>query len=150
MYALLDCNAIQLGDSPTFRRNISPPSSGSRNTPASPSFLFSLLFDPEYAGHMFLRNVELSPKLRGVPTQRTTLHCHGCGNLKSYIRSVSIIVRKHLCNTKHDDKVTCYIYGDCQLSLHAIPGVVAITAAPNSSSAETTLATGTKHCLLYQ
>jgi hypothetical protein len=32
--SLRDCNAMQLGESSTFRRNISSPSSGSKNRPS--------------------------------------------------------------------------------------------------------------------
>jgi hypothetical protein len=66
-YYLLGYNAAQSVEShPTFRRNISPPSSGSKNTPgkkpawkqvARTARLARLvLFDPE-GGDMFLRNV---------------------------------------------------------------------------------------------
>jgi hypothetical protein len=77
-YCLLGYNAVQSVEShPTFRRNISPPSSGSKNklskkpawkqaastarvllaTSFHAGFLLGLFFDPEDGGDMFLRNV---------------------------------------------------------------------------------------------
>jgi hypothetical protein len=57
-------NDVYFGDSPTFRRNISPPPSRSKNKPnslpASTGFRFGLLFSSEDVGDMFLRNVVLS------------------------------------------------------------------------------------------
>jgi hypothetical protein len=50
----------------TFRRNMSPPSSESKNKPSRnlqscyllhAGFLLGLFFDPEDAGDMFLRNI---------------------------------------------------------------------------------------------
>jgi hypothetical protein len=48
---------------PTFRKNISPPSLGSKNNPSSAFYLFhagfllGLFFDPEDVGDMLLLNV---------------------------------------------------------------------------------------------
>jgi hypothetical protein len=63
-YGLLDCNAVQFGECPMFRRNILRSSSGSKRCklpPASAEFLLPLLLDSEDAGDMFLRNVGLYP-----------------------------------------------------------------------------------------
>jgi hypothetical protein len=43
--------------SPTFRRSISPPSSGSACYLLQEGFLLDLFFNPEDEGYMFLRNV---------------------------------------------------------------------------------------------
>jgi hypothetical protein len=58
---------MKLRARPTFRRNISPPTSGSKSKPskltlppASTGFLLGLLFDPEDGGDMFPLNVGLS------------------------------------------------------------------------------------------
>jgi hypothetical protein len=49
---------VYFGDSLTFWRNISPPSSGSklRMLPISVGFLLGFLFDPEDGNNMFFRN----------------------------------------------------------------------------------------------
>jgi hypothetical protein len=79
---------MQFGDSPTFRKNMSPPSSGSKSkpsrrrqqaegyvmklslTPASAGFFFGVLFDSEYRGNMFLRNLEASSKYMALYPRR--------------------------------------------------------------------------------
>jgi hypothetical protein len=55
-HGLLGCNAVKFGENPTFRRNILPPTSGSKNDPSNKPTVagdlssLSLLFDPEYGG----------------------------------------------------------------------------------------------------
>jgi hypothetical protein len=70
---------MQFEDIPAFRRNISPPSSGSKGKPSSVShwfssgFLFGLLFDTEDGGYMFVRNVGLPPAYTALQPQKTVL-----------------------------------------------------------------------------
>jgi hypothetical protein len=60
-FYLLGYNAVYTVEyQPTFRKNMSPPSSGSKNRPRTcfhAGFLLSLFFDPRDGGEMFLRNV---------------------------------------------------------------------------------------------
>lgn len=67
-YGLLGCNTMQLRDSPTSQRNVSPPSSESKsipyNKPAeadSKQGLLGLLFNPDDGSNTLLRNIRLSP-----------------------------------------------------------------------------------------
>jgi hypothetical protein len=63
---------VYIGDRPTFRRNISPPSSGQKcklSTKAEAGgSLLDLLFDPEEGGDIFLRNVGISMNYTAVKT----------------------------------------------------------------------------------
>jgi hypothetical protein len=62
------------GKIPTFQRNMSPPSSESKNKPSLPpvsGFLLRLLFDPEEGRDIFLRNVELSPNYTASQPRRS-------------------------------------------------------------------------------
>jgi hypothetical protein len=93
-YGLLGYNAVYYREIPTFQRSISPASSGSKSKPnnkpcktgsvcrlllAGP--LLTLLFDPEDAGDMFLRN--FWPFFR-TTFQKTVLSIsHLCMNPKS-------------------------------------------------------------------
>jgi hypothetical protein len=72
---LLGCNAVWFGESPTFRKNISPHLQGQRvsqarnyENPAASSDFF-LIFDPEDGGGMFLRNFWAVSEVYGVTTQ---------------------------------------------------------------------------------
>jgi hypothetical protein len=65
-FYLLGCNTVEsIGSQLTFQRNMSPPSSQSKNTPSKSSdyyllhagFLLGLFFNPEDGGDMFLQNV---------------------------------------------------------------------------------------------
>jgi hypothetical protein len=53
---------MQFGESIMFRRNMSPPSSGSKLSllPASASFFLGLLFDPERGDDIALLNLGFS------------------------------------------------------------------------------------------
>jgi hypothetical protein len=59
-----DITLSSVESQPTFRKNISPSSSGSKNKPSKKlatcfhaGFLLALFFDPEDGSDMFLRNV---------------------------------------------------------------------------------------------
>jgi hypothetical protein len=93
---------------PTFRRNLSPPTSRWENKPEtkveaggkySPiSFLLGLFFNLEDGGDMFLRNVVDFQRTtrRYISEDTRTLHNHRCDNLKSYnLFSVSKSTRNH-------------------------------------------------------
>jgi hypothetical protein len=63
-YHLLAYNAVNSAEcQPTIRRNVLPPSSGSKKSvkaggmKRSAGFLLGLFLDPEDGGNMFLRNV---------------------------------------------------------------------------------------------
>jgi hypothetical protein len=71
----------------TFRRNISPPSSGSKNkrnkvsvTSFHACFLIGTLFDPEDGW----KSVDFQRTTRRYIPENRTLHNHLCENLKSY------------------------------------------------------------------
>jgi hypothetical protein len=67
-------NAVEFGDSQTFRRNISPPSSERKNKPskkpASAGFLLGLVFTPEGGSDMVSRNVGLLPNCTALQAGR--------------------------------------------------------------------------------
>jgi hypothetical protein len=75
-YGLLVSNAVKFGENQAFRRNIWPPSSGSKqetNTylpPAYVNFLLHLLLDLENGSDMFLRNAGLSAKYKELQPRR--------------------------------------------------------------------------------
>jgi hypothetical protein len=97
---LIGCKAVYLVDSPTFRRNISPASSGSKCkpskklrevlslSPVSAAFLLGLHFDIEDGSDMHTRNVGVSPKTWHHNPQDRILHIHGRENLSSKNRSL--------------------------------------------------------------
>jgi hypothetical protein len=60
LLGFLGYNALQtLGSQQTLRRNMSPPSSGSKNNPSRvAAFLLGLFFKPEDGGYVFLGNVD--------------------------------------------------------------------------------------------
>lgn len=84
-YDLLAWIDVQFGDSPIFRRKISPPSSKSkckrkqetnrsrsqniRKYPTYGCFLFGLFFKPADGGHILFRNDGRSPKYTAYITE---------------------------------------------------------------------------------
>jgi hypothetical protein len=75
-WALITCNS----ECPTFQRNVSPTSSGSKNNPSkklaetgcklsSAGFLIGLLFDHEDRGIVFLHNGEMTPNYAAYNTE---------------------------------------------------------------------------------
>jgi hypothetical protein len=84
-FGLLGCYAMKLVEiKPMFRRNISPPYSEWKRKP-SKKLELCLIFDLEYGGNIFLRNVSwLSTDYRGYIVEYKTFHSHDSENLKFY------------------------------------------------------------------
>jgi hypothetical protein len=82
MQAILPCSSV----SPTFRKNISPPFSGSKSKPhfskrnslclpLLAGFLFYLFFGPQEGGYMFLRSVGLFQNALCYNPEEHTVNC---------------------------------------------------------------------------
>jgi hypothetical protein len=92
-YFLLVCTAVYFRKSPTFRKNLSPPFSGS-NSKSSKDLLaacFSLgsLFDSEQGGDTFLRNIGLFPNYSGTNRRQ---FCRYIFTLKLYKLQPSLTI----------------------------------------------------------